>query len=314
MLVMLLLYLLVVLGYYHLPWSVRRHVCDYAPSVDRQLRSRGYDILQRWDELAVGGDASVEIGRSLRADYAYAGFPKDVSVPGGRLKILQNQGYVVGYSESLKNPVWVGYRLFDVPVLSSEKRPSRFSVDKRTRARVSHDDYTNSGYDRGHMAPNYGIASRYGQEAQLETFMMSNIIPQTPRVNQHLWKDLELRVAQKYGLFFREVWVITGPVFDNQPDRLKSGVAIPSAYYKIIVDESGGRLRSLAFLVPHNIPPYSRIKTCLISIDELEKMTGLDFFPDLPDDVENELEAQTAGRLWPWMVPAMRYRFSRQTD
>ena len=315
LLLLVLLYLAVTIGYYSLPWSVRKHVCDLAPSVDRELRSRGYSILQGLDELAlIGRDVSVPIENSLRADYAYAGFPAQGFKLFGRLEVLENRGYVAGYSESLRNPLWVCYRIFDVPELHSGKRPSRFSVDKRTRAKVAHDDYTRSGFDRGHMAPNYGIATRYGREAQKETFLMSNIIPQTPRVNQHIWKDLEMRVAQTYGRCFREVWVITGPVFDEDPERLDSGVAIPSSYYKIIVDESGGRLRVLAFLVPRNCPPYTRIKSCLVSIDKLEQYTNLDFFPELPDDIEDELEAKPAGRLWPQIVPSLRYSLNGKTD
>jgi endonuclease G len=158
------------------------------------------------------------------------------------------------------------------------------------------------------MAPNYGIATRYGAEAQKETFLMSNVIPQNPIVNRHLWKDLEMRVARRYARYFGEVWVVTGPVFQGKIRRLDSGVPIPSHYYKIIVDEHNSELRALAFLIEERCPPYTRIKTRLVSIDEIEQITDLDFFPDLPDDAEAELESECATRLWPWIGPALRYR------
>jgi len=167
--------------------------------------------------------------------------------------------------------------------------------------------FRGSGYDRGHMAPNHAIATRYGVDGQRETFLMSNVVPQTPRINRYIWKDLEARVSRRYGRYFSEVWVVTGPVFSEPVDRLDSGVAIPSGYYKILVDESGDALRVLAFLVESDCPPYTRIKSRLVSVDELEESTGLDFFPRLSESVQAEIEVQPAGRLWPWLVPAIRY-------
>ncbi len=309
------LYVSVAIGYYHLPWSVRQQVYFHAPSIDRTLRESGFDILQRWDELALfGHDDAVRIDRAYRGDQSYGGFPSQGFKLFGRITRLENRGYVVGYSESMKNPLWVAYRLFDVPKLESGKRQSRFSVDTRTRIQVAHNDYTRSGFDRGHMAPNFGIATRYGAEAQKETFLMSNIVPQSPGVNRHIWKDLEMRVAKRYGRYFREVWVITGPVFQGEIKKLDSGVPVPSAYYKIIVDEQNGELRALAFLVQQRCPPYTRIKECLVSIDRLEELTGLDFFSDLPYGVEAELESKPATRLWPWIIPCLEYNLFGKTD
>lgn len=302
-------YVILIVGYYLLPWSIRKPVYLRAPSVDRALRKSGFTILQGWDELAlIGRDADVRMEGSFRGDFAYGGFPAQGMKIFGRVNVLENRGYVAGYSESMRNPLWVTYRIFDIHKVSYGKRQSRFSVDTRTQTQVSHNDYTHSGYDRGHMAPNYGIATRYGSEAQKETFLMSNVIPQNPIVNRHLWKDLEMRVAKRYGRYFGEVWVVTGPVFQGEIKKLDSGIPVPSAYYKIIVDERNGELRALAIMVPRYVPPYTRIKTCLVSIDEIEQVTDLDFFPGLPADVEAELESERATRLWPWIGPALRYR------
>lgn len=307
-------YLMITIGYYSLPWSVRQVVYHHAPAVDHALRSRGYAILQGWDELAlVGHDDEVSIPKSYRDNKAYGGFPAPEPKLPRRVEVLKNRGYTVGYCDAMKNPLWVEYRIFDVPELSSGPR-THFSTDQRTHAQVSSRAYIHSGYDRGHMAPNYGIATRYGRAAQRQTFLMSNVIPQTPGVNRHIWKDLEMRVARRYGRYFSEVWVITGPVFQGEIRKLDSGVPIPSAYYKIIVDERGGKLRALAFLVPHNVPPYTRIKTCLVSIDKLERLTGLDFFPELPKKVQAALESKPATRLWPWIIPDLEYHLFGKTD
>jgi endonuclease G len=312
---LLTVYILLTVGYYLLPWSIRKAVYFRAPSVDRVLRKSGFNILKGWDELALfGRDAEIPIDGSFRGDFAYGGFPSQGMKLFGRVNVLENRGYVVGYSESMRNPLWVTYRIFDIPSLSHGKRRSRFSVDARTSAQVSHNDYTRSGYDRGHMAPNFGIATRYGREAQLETFLMSNVIPQNPIVNRHMWKDLEMRVAKHYGRYFGEVWVITGPIFQGEIKKIDSGIPVPSAYYKIIIDEQNGNLRTLAFVVPRYVPSYTRIKTFLVSIDEVELFTDLDFFPDLPDEAEAELESQSATRLWPWIGPAFRYKLLGRTD
>ena len=308
-------YVILTVGYYLLPWSIRKAVYLRAPSVDRALRKSGFNILQGCDELAlIGRDAEARMEGSFRGDFAYGGLPAQGMKVFGRVNVLENRGYVAGYSESMRNPLWVTYRIFDISKVGYGKRQSRFSVDTRTRTQVSHSDYTHSGYDRGHMAPNYGIATRYGPEAQKETFLMSNIIPQNPVVNRHLWKDLEMRVAKRYGHYFGEVWVVTGPVFQGEIKKLDSGVPVPSAYYKIIVDERNGELRVLAFMVPRNVPPYTRIKTCLVSIDEIEQLTDLNFFPGLPAEAEAELESERATRLWPWIGPALRYRLFSRTN
>jgi endonuclease G len=305
---LLALYLALTLAYYQLPWSIRHNVYRLSPHLDGALMRGGYALMQGWDELALfGRDAAIPLPEGMRGDRAYAGYPSQGFKLFDRVELLENRGYTVGYGESRKDPLWAAYRLFDVPRLEAGSRPSRFKVDARTKAQVSHDDYVNSGYDRGHMAPNYGIATRYGREAQLETFLMSNVIPQTPSVNRNIWKDLEHRVAVQYGRYFAEVWVVTGPIFDGDSPQLASGVSIPSAYYKIIADENDGQLRTLAFVVEAKCPPYTRIKTRLTSIDEIERRTGLDFLPALPDDQEQALESVAATRLWSWWRPALRY-------
>jgi len=228
--------------------------------------------------------------------HVYAGFPRYARP----LKVLENQGYVVGYCDTRKNPLWVAYRAFDVDNPLRHKRPSRFRVDRRTRAQVSHDDYTRSGYDRGHMAPNYVINTRYGQQAQYETFLMSNIVPQKPNLNRHVWVALEMLVAKDYTARFEEVWVICGPVFDGSIETLASGVEIPDAFYKIIVDEKQRAVRVLAFMVPQGVERQDQepLVRFLTSIREVERRTGLDFLHELPDDIEGELEQKKAESLW----------------
>ncbi len=212
-------------------------------------------------------------------------------------RVLINAGYVVGYSDALGNPLWAAYRAADAELKDSPPRPEEFSVDSRTVARIEPSVYNRSGYDRGHLAPNFAIATRYGRQAQEETFLMSNIIPQKHGLNAGLWKALEQKIATNYPGRFGEVWVIAGPVFGERPERLQRRVAVPEACYMIIVDESDGRVRAQAFLFPQDAAGGS-LDPYLTSVDEIERRTGLDFLAGLPDDAESALEARQVARVW----------------
>ncbi|MFC2081918.1 DNA/RNA non-specific endonuclease [Candidatus Bipolaricaulota bacterium] len=211
--------------------------------------------------------------------------------------ILDNVAYQVGYSDLRMNPLWVCYRVFAVPDPVSHDRPSRFKIDYRTGAQVSHDDYTNTGYDRGHMAPNAAIDYCYGRDAQLETFLMSNICPQTPALNRGVWATLEESVRD-WADAFDEVWVLTGPIFDSEAQLLSAGVEVPDAFFKIVIDEVAGTLRALAFLIPQDVSGGSVPADYLTSVDEIEALAGFDFLADLDDDVEAGLEAEMPSVVW----------------
>lgn len=308
-----LLFALSAVSYYFLPWSVRKPVHAAAPQVNRLLCRSGWRLVGAWDDLGIGGsDCAVPAGGLQGGRHAIGGLPAGRAAPGGPPRLLENIGYTVGYSETLRNPLWAAYRAFDVRDLTSPARPGH-RKDQRSAAGVSPNDYKGSGYDRGHLAPNFAIATRYGSAAQRETFLMTNITPQKPFLNRLLWRDIEHRIAASYGRCFSDVWVVTGPVFNEPVRRLPSGVAIPDAFFKIIADLDGGHLRVMAFLISQDPVPYMRLRSGLVSVDRIEELTGLDFFPELPDELQADLEAKPAGRLWPRTLPELRYRLFGQT-
>lgn len=219
--------------------------------------------------------------------------------PARTLRRLTNRGYVVGYSDAIQSPLWAAYRVWDLDrIPEPPPRPDRFAVDRRTAARVRPEDYSGSGYDRGHLAPNFAIATRFGVEGQEETFRMSNIVPQKHALNAGPWKELELRAATSYPARFREIWVMAGPVFGTSPIRLHGVVPVPESCWMVLLDEHEGRLRTLAFVFPQDAPADAPLSDYLASIDRIEALTGLDLFPELPDAAEATLEAKTAGRVW----------------
>jgi endonuclease G, mitochondrial len=268
-------------------------------SLDRSKKVSPIDVA--WDvwQLYYAEKATVAIAAGDKT-FVYGGVPKLSGLATGTpLRVLQNAGYVVGYYESKGNPAWAAYRMRDITTVAViAERPDQFKTDFRTAARIAPDDYAGSGYDRGHLAPNYGIASRYGEAAQRETFLMSNITPQRHALNAGLWKQLEMKIATSYPARYGEVWVFAGPVFGVRPDKLRSGVLLPEAFFMIIIDEHEGKLRTLAVLVPQEVPPAAEWSDYVTSIAEIQRRTRLDFLHEFDDVAEVLIEQQRAGRLW----------------
>ena len=236
----------------------------------------------------------------------YAGKPRP-SQKGPTILVLRNKGYVVGYSESREDPLWVGYRLDGASGGPAGKRPSKFLTDSRTQSQVQHEEYTSTGFDRGHLAPNAGIAGRFGPDAQKETFFLTNIVPMQPDLNRRVWQKLERLESDEWAPRFGNVWVLTGPVFDatrtllgdaNTSDKSVSRIEIPDAFYKLIIDEEGSEVRVLPFLIPQNVRGTETPRQFLTSVDRIEQLTGLDFLWALNDPHEKAIEEMTPKNMW----------------
>lgn len=252
-----------------------------------------------------------------RPQMAYMGVPGalDWKQPQTWTRIFRNDGYMVGYSELRGNPLWVIYQLVPPPANPPHlPRPHRFSKDWRSLSRIDHEDYQRSGYDRGHMAPNRAISVLYGREGQADTFLMTNITPQKPELNQRVWERLEEVELDQLTRLFGTVWVVTGPLFDKQVERLSSAyrVEIPDAFYKIyaIPNEDSDKIRMLAFVAPQTVRGNEPLNRFLVTVDEIEARSGLDFFADLDDGIENRLESRIDTQGWQveaWARLAGRY-------
>ena len=217
-------------------------------------------------------------------------------------RILRNEAYMVGYSDIRGNPLWVAYKIIqpspDVPHL---KRPDNFSTDLRNLTFIKPSDYTNSGYDRGHMAPNHAISLLYGKYAQEETFLMTNITPQKPNLNQKIWQRLEAIEVESFSYKFKEVWVYTGPIFSNNTKKLKNSfwVDVPDSFYKIYVGiKEDGSVKTLAFIIPQTVKANDKIEKYQVSINVIEKQSGFNFLHELEDNFEQEIEARIEKEEW----------------
>jgi len=214
--------------------------------------------------------------------------------------ILDKEYFVINHNDSWKIPYWVGYYLTDSSLAGTVQRSNDFRPDPELPEglRAELIDYRGSGYDRGHNAP--AAAFKRSREAMSTTFLLSNMSPQTPRLNRRIWRVLEEQVRD---LVYNEgkAWVLTGNIFlspASQPSPPSEYigtdlVAVPSHCFKAILslNEDGG-YAAYAFLIPNQKSAIPGATTdYLILIDDLEDITGYDFFPDLDDEIENQIEA-----------------------
>lgn len=253
--------------------------------------------------LISGGIFYVYQGGKVDSALSFKGLPQAQSLTNlaSWNKTLPSKAFAVGYSDKRGNPLWVVYRLKPVPDNTPLlKRPSYFSTDKRAGNQVKHQDYDKSGYDRGHMAPNYAISALYGKQAQAETFVMTNITPQKPNLNRKIWQRLEEVEVKYFTQLSPTLWVTTGPVFDDAIEYLKTAhnVEIPDAFYKLYVMQNGGKTFLLAFLIPQTVKGNEPLDRYLVTVDKIEELTGLDFFYELEDNEENALEAALNPEPW----------------
>lgn len=216
------------------------------------------------------------------------------------IRVLKRQGYWVGFSPSLGYPVWTAYAVPVKKILEYPPERPPFEKDDDVSRSPEPDFYLRSGYDRGHMAPNYVIATRYGRSAQKETFLMTNIAPQKPELNRGPWKDLEKIVADDLSEIGDTLWVIVCAIPERGAKTLKKGrVAIPQGFAMIISSVHAGKLRTLALYMPQDVTGSKSIRYYFRSVREVEAMCGLNFFDDLPAKDQDLLEMPEANRFWP---------------
>ncbi len=235
----------------------------------------------------------------------FAGPPVRVGAPAPKdIRILRRGEFAIGWSDSLRHPVWCAYHVKPHARFEAGKRRPSFRCDPAIPAAPRPDDYTKSGYDRGHMTPNYAIATRYGDEERRKTFLMSNIAPQTPALNRGVWREVEHRIADLWTARYGEIWVIVGCI-SSQYGRETLGatdIDVPTDFYQVILAQEGMDVRALAVLFRQDVTWREWPARNIISIDELERLTGLDFNPELPAFIQDPLEAETPSRLWPIRV------------
>ena len=229
-----------------------------------------------------------------------------MGIPSGREcdVILDRVGYALGYSELYEQPWWVTYKLTADEVKSKKaKRSDDFRSDPDIPSgSATPEDYKNSGFDRGHLAPAADMS--FSLQAMSESFYMSNMSPQYANFNRGIWKDLESKVRD-YAVYNKEIYVVTGPVFGTQ-EVITIGssnkIAVPDHYYKVILDASGSEPKAIGFLLNHR-NSKGKLADFVVTVDAVEAITGLDFFSQLDDDIESRVESQCDFQQWENTLP-----------
>ena len=211
-------------------------------------------------------------------------------------QIVHHQGYSLSYSEPHEQAEWVAYELKKSHLSKTNFKRPYFEVDKAVKTKAAHwRNYKKSGYDRGHLCP--AGDRKYSKAAHDETFLTSNISPQTHEFNSGVWNRLEQKVrywANKYN----GVFVVSGGVLKGQMKTIGSeNVAVPNQFYKVLIDNNNGKTKLLAFLMPHK-DSKKPLYTFVVSVDTIEQLTGIDFFKELDDALENKLEASASYKHW----------------
>ena len=214
-------------------------------------------------------------------------------------QIIQHEGYTVSYNADYRIANWVAYVLTDKEARSDKaERQNKFVVDPLVKgASATNEDYTRTGYDRGHLAPAGDM--KWSEKAMRESFYLSNITPQKPGLNRGIWKELEEQIR----LWAREngaVLIATGPVIpDEELNRLgKNRVGVPRQFYKVLCMVVNNQLEGVGFLFENRDYGTTPLRQMMVPIDRVEQVTGIDFFPALPDDEERQMEATVYTDLW----------------
>ena len=212
-------------------------------------------------------------------------------------RVITHKGYTVSYNYDWKIPNWVAYELTDAEVNGEVPRYDRFKPDPMVPqgATATTNDYKHSGYDRGHMAP--AADMKWDEQVMKESFYLSNICPQNPNLNGGVWKDLEEQVrdlaSQKEKIF-----VVCGPIVNDISNTIgENKVVVPQAFYKVLLQEENGKIYTIGF-VYENVSGRKPMSTYAMTVDEVEKLTNIDFFPSLPNKIENKVESEVDFSRW----------------
>ena len=268
--------------------------CDLAKNNKALISEAGKALVEELDQK--DGEAGV-CDASAGAAEADDKLVMQTSPKGTPEQILKRTGYVASYNKTTLLPNWVAWHLTAERTEGSAKRSGvDFAEDTEVpEPRATDWDYYNSGYDRGHMCP--AADNKWSKKAMEESFLFTNMCPQNGNLNRGDWNEMEMACrqwAKKYG----DLYIVCGPILYKGKHKTigKNKVVVPEAFFKVVL-RTGDNPQAIGFIYKNtsgNRPKDSYVNT----VDEVERITGIDFFPSLPDDVEKNVEATADIANW----------------
>lgn len=206
------------------------------------------------------------------------------------------EGFRLSFNHKNHTPNWVAWELLGGETSGDAKRSNKFWRDDEIYGCPETSDYTRSGYDRGHMCP--AADQKWSSQAMSDCFVMTNMCPQDHSLNSGAWNTLENK-ERVWAQRDSAVMIVAGPIYDKSDTQTigEIGVRVPGAFFKVLLAPYVDEPRGIAFIYPNMSSPGDMAQY-VTTIDEVEKLTGFDFFYNLPDEIENAVEASSSFKEW----------------
>lgn len=220
-----------------------------------------------------------------------------VSVPASvPSRIKDYEGFRVSFNKDNHTANWVAWELLGTETDGPESRSNTFWQDEDIEGCPTTDDYRRSGYDRGHLCP--AADQKWSAQAMTDCFSMANMTPQDHALNSGAWKTLESK-ERLWAQRDSAILIVAGPVYTASDTKRigANGVRVPGAFFKVLAAPYAAEPRGIAFVYPNMTAP-GNMENYVMTIRDVEKMTGFDFFHSLPDELENAIETTASFRDW----------------
>lgn len=210
--------------------------------------------------------------------------------------VKEYEGFTVDFNPKNKTPNYVAWVLLGNETEGAIGRSNKFWTDTELDGCPDTRDYSRSGYDRGHMCP--AGEQKWSDEAMHHSFVMVNICPQKHELNTGAWKTLEDK-ERVWAKRDSAIVIVAGPIYDSTDKETigQNKVRVPSAFFKVLLAPYTTPMRAIGFVYP-NMKCEGNMASYAVTVDDVEKMTGFDFFASLPDDIENDIESVVSFKDW----------------
>lgn len=274
----------------------------------KQETEQNSEVQEKEDILSHGENETMENNSEKRtmenqqradAEMIKEGIEIPDPLPDRAEQIIRHTGYTLSYNKSHNTANWSAWELTAKEAEGELPRKNKFWADPNIEAayRVDWYEYKGSGYDRGHLCP--AADMKWSEDAMHDCFYMSNICPQEPRLNGGAWKKLE-EECRNWALREKSIYIVCGPVYKkgkHEQIGIDHAIDVPEGFFKVVLSLKKGNEKAIGFYYENTADKQPMTKAAT-SVDRIEELTGINFFPALPDSIENALESRFCLSYW----------------